>query len=309
MASLDVPRSIWGGLIDAMLDTKGGIDSLDEGHSLLSLYKRLQRIEQTTTLDKLALALEEVKFTTDDQNRLNSPLLDQLLSAKCDIGFAAGNGYTELVKFLIKRGADVHVENDLALSLASENGHTDTVRVLLDYGADIHADHDYPIFAASENGYTDIVKLLLDRGADLHGENDRALEFAAMNGHIDTVRVLLDSGADIHAERDGNKELPLIMACDRGHTDVVELLLDRGANIHAERDKAINYAYIGRHIPVIKLLVERGAFYGDVLGSAVRYNIPEISNVIFDTVNQSRPRKKKGGRKVNPFSKMNEHLK
>jgi len=51
---------------------------------------------------------------------------------------ASKRGHTEMVKVLIDAGADVHVENDLALRYASENGHTEIVKLLLDAGASIN---------------------------------------------------------------------------------------------------------------------------------------------------------------------------
>ncbi|KAK1991098.1 putative histone-lysine N-methyltransferase, H3 lysine-9 specific, partial [Colletotrichum falcatum] len=55
------------------------------------------------------------------------------------------NGYLEVVKLLVDKGADVTVSN--------ENGWT-------------------PLNAASSNGYLEVVKLLVDKGADITVPND-----------------------------------------------------------------------------------------------------------------------------------------
>lgn len=62
------------------------------------------------------------------QNELNDGLI-----------WASGNGYLELVRLLLERGADVHAYNDLALRWASRMGHLDIVKLLLERGANVHA--------------------------------------------------------------------------------------------------------------------------------------------------------------------------
>ena len=43
---------------------------------------------------------------------------------------AAANGLVELVKELLRNGANIHMYNGLPLSMAEYNGHTETVRIL-----------------------------------------------------------------------------------------------------------------------------------------------------------------------------------
>ena len=43
---------------------------------------------------------------------------------------AAANGMVELVKELLRKGANIHMYNGLPLSMAEYNGHTETVRIL-----------------------------------------------------------------------------------------------------------------------------------------------------------------------------------
>ena len=43
---------------------------------------------------------------------------------------AAANGLVELVKELLRNGANIHMYNGLPLSMAEYNGHTETVKVL-----------------------------------------------------------------------------------------------------------------------------------------------------------------------------------
>ena len=43
---------------------------------------------------------------------------------------AAANGLVELVKELLRKGANIHMYDGLPLSMAEYNGHTETVRIL-----------------------------------------------------------------------------------------------------------------------------------------------------------------------------------
>jgi hypothetical protein len=109
---------------------------------------------------------------------------------------ASMKGNANLLRLLLKNGADVHAHNDAALKWASESGHTEVVKILIDYGANIHVQNDYALRWSSVNGYFDIVTALLEHGADVHAGNDAALWWAQSNGYTSTVKVLLAYGAD-----------------------------------------------------------------------------------------------------------------
>ena len=75
---------------------------------------------------------------------------------------ASETGCVEVVKALLKCGADVHAKNDYALRWASDNGHIETVKVLLENGADVHVNNDYAMKYAYKNGNTKMIKVLKD---------------------------------------------------------------------------------------------------------------------------------------------------
>jgi ankyrin repeat protein len=115
----------------------------------------------------------------EDQKKLDELLVRESL-----------RGNTKTVKALLKAGADVHAEGDLALRVASQRGHTETVKALIDEGADVHAMNDAALRWASRYGQTETVKLLLESGADVHAMNDDALRAAALCGHTTIVKLL-----------------------------------------------------------------------------------------------------------------------
>jgi ankyrin repeat protein len=83
---------------------------------------------------------------------------------------------------------------DLALFLAAYDGKTDIVKALLKAGANVHAGDEHALEIAVLHGHTDTAKALLEAGADPRDESspDAAWRLAAMNGHIDTVKALFE---------------------------------------------------------------------------------------------------------------------
>ena len=65
-----------------------------------------------------------------------------------------------VIKQLVKQGADVHADDDYALQLAASNGQLEVVKYLVEQGADIHAWDDYALRWAAENGQLEVVKYL-----------------------------------------------------------------------------------------------------------------------------------------------------
>jgi len=78
---------------------------------------------------------------------------DQLIDACTD-------GNLELVKNLIKQGADVHVEDDLPLITSVEEGYLDVAKYLVSQGADVHIEEDWLLSYADSFGHDHIVNYL-----------------------------------------------------------------------------------------------------------------------------------------------------
>ncbi len=134
--------------------------------------------------------------------------------------WASANGHLAVVKYLVERGADIHTDNNIALSFASENGHLPVVKYLVKNKADIRADNDYALRHASEYGHLPVVKYLVERGADIHALNDDALRIASYNGHLPVVKYLVEHKANIHA----NNNEALRNASIKGHLKIVKYL-------------------------------------------------------------------------------------
>jgi ankyrin repeat protein len=177
-------------------------------------------------------------------------------------------GYLSLIKLLIEdpwRGTDIHVFDDKALRNAAFNGHLDVVKYLIKNGANIHANYDESIRFAAKNNHLDVVKYLIKHGADIHAYRDEALRYAANNGHLNVVKYLVEGpwnenlqplvpweSANIHVYND----YALRKSALNGYLDVVKYLIEKGANINVLDDYVTRYAARNNHLDVVKYLTE-----------------------------------------------------
>ena len=103
--------------------------------------------------------------------------------------------------------------------------------------------------------------------------NDQMWE-AVRRSDVAAVTALLDKGADVNAKfRYG--ATALFKAAERGNPDIVKLLLARGADATVRdtfyRATAMTWALDGRHVEVVRLLLEKDASsVEDVLMTGVR---------------------------------------
>jgi len=95
------------------------------------------------------------------------------------------------VKYLVSVGADIHVENELALIRSAYYGHLEVVKYLVSVGADIHAHNDLPLLCSAAAGHLEIVKYLVSLGADIHAYNDSVPLYSGFNGNFEIVEYLV----------------------------------------------------------------------------------------------------------------------
>jgi len=184
-----------------------------------------------------------IAAATDKQD-----ILEYLLAQKVDVNkedakgrtamsFASFAGYLEIVKSLVRSGANLDTlygpDEFSALAAAVLKGHTDIALFLIQSGAEVN-NKDVRGFTAAHNaaqeGNLVVLKALAEAGADLDVKGGdyqtTPLGLAALKGHLEVVKFLAAKGVDLGAtDKDGKTALEL--AREFGRDDVVEFLEEK----------------------------------------------------------------------------------
>ena len=149
---------------------------------------------------------------------------------------ASQKGYKKVVIYALEHGADIHYDDDDALTGAVRYGHTDIVKILIANGAKIKSGYqNFTITAnspttlgvAAKYGHNDIVEILLGAGAEISAKHDQALRMAVHAGQVDTVKLLIAKGANVQAK---NNEA-LKWTSKYGPREMTKLLIEHGAHL------------------------------------------------------------------------------
>ena len=155
---------------------------------------------------------------------------------------AAAGGFTDTVKLLMDRGADVNTRDNYdttAIIAAATAGHPEAAATLVAYGAD-------PFFKDTSGGsalsnavffgHTETVLAIMEQLPELPAESgDELLLLAAGLGHKKIAIALLDKGISVNA-RGIKDRTPLMAAAAFNKPELVKLLLDKGADATASDD-------------------------------------------------------------------------
>ncbi|KAJ8270986.1 hypothetical protein GJAV_G00121490 [Gymnothorax javanicus] len=182
---------------------------------------------------------------------------------------AAEQGSLEIVQELIRRGANVNLDDVdcwSALISASKEGHVEIVKELLENSAYIeHRDMGgwTALMWAAYKGRVEVATVLLQNGANPNTTGQLysvyPIIWAAGRGHAEIVRLLLHHGAKVNCS-DKYGTTPLIWAARKGHYDCVMHLLENGADVDQEGANsmtALIVAVKGGFTEVVKELLKR----------------------------------------------------
>ena len=255
---------------------------LDAGAKLTSSSSDLSPLHTASQIGNIQLVRSIVSKQSDDS------VIQTLVNAKgpdnqTPIHFAVSSGNLNIVKYLLKHGADVNalVESTLAtpLHMAALKGHQQIIETLLDAGA----------------------KVQPRAGESLHGATP--LYLAAQNGHLESVRTLIRSGADLNCRLRKMDVTPLFIASERGHVDIVRFLLENNASLHIRNWNgvtALGVAAMGGHKTIVNLLIKVGADVNsrDNEGNSILLNCIIQVNNLLDTISISSLNIRKNPRKL-----------
>ena len=284
----------WGMLkfMTSMFDIKLKQEEVEAGRKEIAELLKNTPVTETQSVDKgvwdavFVGDLKKVeKAITDglDVNSQNPQSGDPLLF------IASLMGHTDIIEFLLKKGADVNVrknDGNTPLHAAAFLGRAEAVKLLLKHGADANArnndggsamnnatlDWGMTEFilglmklevdeAGVKTGREKVVKLLTEHLKNNPSQSQNLWK-AAADGELSVIKKALENEADIEALDPQFGIDPLGWAALNGQTEAAKLLLEKGAKInnrHKDGSTALHAAaFLGR-TETVKLLLEKGA--------------------------------------------------
>ena len=253
--------------VRSLLDQGAGVNvcSTHEGRNPLWEVTDIERLEPR----HMEIAEMLYKHGANVNAKLTHDRADAPLCA------SAMRGHTEMVKWLLDRGADTNIMNGVHFTaLAEACFHEDeaTARLLIERGANVEETDGKgytPLCCATRQGLLGIVQAIVDSGrVDVNRRNRdgwTALTHAARHNYPDIVELLLKSGADPETRTDefNGADTPLTKAAACNSTASVIKLLDVGhADINAPRGDGwapLMEAATRNCADAVLLLLERGA--------------------------------------------------
>jgi len=191
--------------------------------------------------------------------------------------FASNLGHTEIVKYLIEKGADINLadaKGRTPLWYASGVDNIENIKLLLAAGADVNKspkNGETAIIRAACNGQTETIKLLLAKKANINDKTDEnitPLMCAAMYDKAETINFLVANKANIN-QREEWGYTALMLAAKQGKANAVKALIEAGADLNIQdHDRgyegckgytALMYAVEKEHNDIVKILIDAGA--------------------------------------------------
>ena len=165
--------------------------------------------------------------------------------AQPDIHAAISSGSPDMVRFLLDHGAGVEKRDPkdgytpLLKAVDVKHPSLEIIRLLIKYGADVHAEageHATAFSMARDKRQWDIVHILVTHGIDINkreANGSTELTGAAYASPPEYVRGLIANGADVNLT-DSDGETPLMYAAKSGELKSLNVLLAHGANVNAK---------------------------------------------------------------------------
>jgi len=228
------------------------------------------------------------------------------------IHWAAFNGHSHMVEYLLKVGARIdQLNNGLnsALMLAAAQGHETVVLFLLANDADIHIrnikDRDAlymaVLYAQQSKGLYLILRALIGHGVDVNmpdASGAPPLHECASRNLSRSVLLLVDCGAEVNVGHSRNGLTPLQLACTALIPDVetVRSLLDKGA-FPNWKDAAMRTAIdmvLSTHALRFKNLAAQNLSTSD--NDGMKRTVDEVASFVQDALPVLMELIRKGGR-------------
>ncbi len=184
---------------------------------------------------------------------------------------AASKGQTDLVKFLIEKGADINRANDFgntSLHYAAWASDFEAFKCLFDKGANINVVNSQgqtPLQYSCMGGNFEIMKYCVSSGMDIKAECDDGsslIHWAAYGGNLEMFKYLESEGLDYNiGDKDGSP--PIFWAASGNRIEIIKYLVEeKNADVNFVDESGtipLKSAIEGGHFEVANYLLEKGA--------------------------------------------------
>lgn len=184
------------------------------------------------------------------------------------LGLAVHANNVEMVKLLLKHGADVNFGGKgefVPLIGAATLGHLEIAKLLIASGANVNAENWHrmrPLHAAARGENVEMVKFLLQQGGDVSAkgaEDATCLHLAAIGGNPEILRCLIEAGASVNAI-DYEANTPLHVAAAYNKLEIVRLLIEAGADVKARNEDENFPVDVTQDKEIKRILIKAGTY-------------------------------------------------
>ena len=183
---------------------------------------------------------------------------------------ACWKGHLEVVKELLKRGADIHISNvnkTTPLHCAAICGKVEIAKLLINKGAKINIQNKYgwaALHFAVKYNHLDMVKYLLDKGTKIEILNKNLQSPLNISKSLEIAKLLITRGANVSTKSNSGMQ-PIHNAAKNGNVDLVEFYLKKGIKVDAKIGNGMTpihfaaFSELKNNDPVMELLLKYGA--------------------------------------------------
>lgn len=195
-------------MITWLANSKGSVKTID--YLIRNNCLKYETLDDITSLFRSACNMNHLTMVKYWIHRgVDARLADNMLSSICR------EGNLDILRYLIRHGADINANNNDALRAVCSNGHLHILRYLRKHGIDLHINKDMPMRIAvlchnSVGSFNDetpldqsrIIKYLIKCGLDYNAAyewkiqfNDQSIRFTNNTFDIHTIASMVRVGA------------------------------------------------------------------------------------------------------------------